>query len=129
MAMTSGGTDASQESVDATSTRDPAAQTRMWRQRPRDRPVAEHRAQRCRADQIAEHYRELAAFRGIRARWGRGWRSRSSGFSDRLAAAAAELGGGLVLEPADRAWRGQRRSALGTKAPARRVFRHAASYC
>src|SRR5215472_7305016 len=45
MAMTSGGTDASQESVDATSTRDPAAQTRMWRQRPRDRPVAEHRAQ------------------------------------------------------------------------------------
>ena len=49
-AMTSGGTDASRESVDATSTRDPAAQTRMSRHRPGDCPVAERRAQHRRAD-------------------------------------------------------------------------------
>src|SRR5882762_7515905 len=48
--MTSGGTDASRESVDATSTRDPAPQARMRRDRPSDRPVVERRAQHGGAD-------------------------------------------------------------------------------
>src|SRR5215831_18068660 len=74
--------------------------------------------QQRRADEIAEHHCELAAFRGIGARWGRlAWRSRSSGFRNGLATAAAEFRAWLVLETACWARRGQRRPALGAKAP------------
>src|SRR5712692_2689311 len=55
--MTSGGTDDSRESVDATRTRDPAPEARLRRQRPGDRPIAEHRPQHRRAD--------LGACRGV----------------------------------------------------------------
>src|SRR5262249_21549015 len=83
--------------------------------------------QRRRADEIAEHHRQLTAFGSIGARWERrGWRSRSSGFPNGLSAAAAELRAGLVLECAGWALRGQWRSALSTEAPALCVFGHAA---
>ena len=39
MMMTGGGSDASRESVDATWTRDPAPQARVWRHRAGDRPI------------------------------------------------------------------------------------------
>ena len=48
--MTSRGTDASRESVDATHTRDSAPEARRRRQRPADRPVTEPGAQHRRAD-------------------------------------------------------------------------------
>src|SRR5215469_9208981 len=59
----------------------------------------EPRRERRRADHIAEHHRELAAFGAIGAR-GRSWRDRSGGFPNWLSAASTELRGGLVLEPA-----------------------------
>src|SRR5712692_11711197 len=52
--MTSGGTDASRESVDATRTRDPAPQARLRRQRPGDRPIVEPGAQHRRLDPGAD---------------------------------------------------------------------------
>src|SRR6516225_9472948 len=57
-----------------------------------------------RADQIAEHHRELTAFGGVRARWGRGqngWRW-SGDLAHRLATTTAELRGWLILEAAGR---------------------------
>src|SRR5215211_1976182 len=51
--MTSGGTDASRESVDATHTRDPAPEARGRRQRPADRAVPESGAQHRRGDLAA----------------------------------------------------------------------------
>src|SRR5215472_6730076 len=87
----------------------------------------EPRRQLGRADEIAEHYRELAALGAVGARsCGHSSPRWTSDLPNWLSAASTELRGGLVLEPAGWARRGKRRPALGTEAPGRCVFRFAA---
>jgi hypothetical protein len=87
----------------------------------------EARGERGRADQVAKHHRQLPAFGAISAKGcGHDSRRPSGDLPDRLAAAATEPGGGLILKAAGWAGRRQWRAALGAKAPCRRVFGHAA---
>jgi hypothetical protein len=79
-----------------------------------------------RADQIAKHHRELAAFGAVGAWWRRrGRRSVKRGLPNGPSAAAAEFRCALVLEAAGGARRGQWRSAFRAKASRRHVFCHA----
>jgi hypothetical protein len=87
----------------------------------------EPRRQCGRADQVAEHHRQLPPLGAIRGRvWRRCCRLWSGYFSDRPAAAPAEPCGGLVLEATSWAGNRQSRAALRAKAPRCRVFGHAA---
>jgi hypothetical protein len=87
----------------------------------------EPRRERGRADQVAEHHRELTPLRSLDARWWRwGYQRGSGGLPNRLATTTAEFGSGLVLEAAGRAGRRKWRPAIGTEAPCRHVFGHTA---
>ena len=83
------------------------------------------RGQGCRADEVAEHHGELTALRanGAGRTRNRFWRNR---LRERLAAAAAELSGGLVVETASRTGAGERSPAPGAKAPGRHILGRAA---
>src|SRR6516225_4470889 len=86
----------------------------------------EARSERGRANEIAEHHRELSSLGAIRGRRSGHDRQRLSGaVAYRFAATTAEPRCDLVFKTACWAQRRKRRSALRAKAPGCRVFRHA----